>query len=130
MKTSKVKAIARINEWDGGNGTVFYHDAEMENGDKISIGKKSKLNEGDSIDYEIIGDLGQHEYTKAKSVIPQTNGYGGGSFKGKKGGSNASFALSYAKDIAVAYIGKDKQIDPDKVCQWAETFNNWLNENQ
>ena len=71
MKTSKVKLIQDTKEWNGGNGTVYYHNLELENGDKINIGKKKQLQIGDEITYEITGDEGQHEYTKAKSVQKQ-----------------------------------------------------------
>lgn len=42
-KTSKVKSIGEIRERtpDGGK-TVFYHSLEMENWDKISLGKQKK----------------------------------------------------------------------------------------
>lgn len=68
MKTSKVKNVASVKEWNSPNGVIQYHMVEMDNGDKINIGKKKILSVGDEITYEIIGDVGQHEYTKAKSV--------------------------------------------------------------
>ena len=75
MITSKIKTIQSIAgdgvKWNG----VYYHNLEMENGDKINIGKKKQLQIGDEITYEIIGDLGQHEYTKAKSVQPENTSY-------------------------------------------------------
>ncbi|HBC05172.1 MAG TPA: hypothetical protein DC015_13500 [Aequorivita sp.] len=75
MKTSKVKNVQDVKEWNSKNGAVYYHNVELENGDKINIGKKKKLQIGDEITYEIIGDLGQHEYTKAKSVQPENTSY-------------------------------------------------------
>lgn len=75
MKTSKVKNVQDVKEWNGKNGAVYYHNVELENGDKINIGKKKQLQIGDEITYEIIGDLGQHEYTKAKSVQPENTSY-------------------------------------------------------
>jgi hypothetical protein len=68
MKSSKVKKVVSIKDWNSPNGVIKYHLLEMENGDKINIGKKKELAIGDSIDYEIIGDPGQHEYTKAKTA--------------------------------------------------------------
>ena len=68
IKTSKVKGIFDCKPWGQGDRLTYYHNLEMENGDKINIGKKKELNQGDEITYEIIGDIGQHEFTKAKSA--------------------------------------------------------------
>lgn len=68
MKTSKIKEVKGINEFQNEYGTTYYHDLEMENGDKINIGKKSECQVGWELDYMIIGDEGQQEYVKAKSV--------------------------------------------------------------
>lgn len=68
IKTSKVKLIdGEPKEWGSGGMHTYYHNLEMENGDCINIGKKQPLKIGDEVTYEIIGDLGQHKYTKAKS---------------------------------------------------------------
>lgn len=50
----------------------------------------------------------------------------GGGFKGGNRGGNESFALSYAKDIAIAYIDKGQTIAPEKITGWAETFYQWM----
>lgn len=42
MTTSKIKIIHGVNPWKADNGTVFYHDLEMENGDRGSIWKKKE----------------------------------------------------------------------------------------
>lgn len=53
---------------------------------------------------------------------------GGGGFGGRGGnrGGNESFALSYAKDLAIAYVAKDKMVEPAKIVEWAEVFYNWM----
>ena len=71
MKTSKVKVVSEVKTWGEGDRKTYYHNLEMENGDKINIGKKKELTPGVELNYEIIGDLGQHEFTKAKSVNPE-----------------------------------------------------------
>lgn len=71
MKTSKVKFIAECKEYTNDYGTTYYHNIEMENGDKLNIGKKKPLEIGNLLNYEFVGDLGQHEYTKAKTVNPE-----------------------------------------------------------
>ena len=67
-KTSKVKYIEEVKQWGQGDRLTYYHNLECENGDEINIGKKSQLKIGDEITYEIVGDLGQQKYTKAKAV--------------------------------------------------------------
>lgn len=42
MTTSKIKTIHGVRPWKATNGTVYYHDLEMENGDRGSIWKKKE----------------------------------------------------------------------------------------
>jgi len=49
---------------------------------------------------------------------------GGGGGRPRSG--NESFALSYAKDLGVAYVNKGNTIEPEKVIAWADKFYNWL----
>ena len=67
MKTSKIKTVKEVAgdgiKWRG----VYYHQLEMENGDKINIGKKKLQEVGWELTYEFTGD-GQKEYRDAKSV--------------------------------------------------------------
>jgi len=74
IKTSKVKSVKSTKDWNSPNGLIKYHLVNLENGDKINIGKKKQLQIGDEITYEIIGDLGQHEYTNAKSAKKEFKG--------------------------------------------------------
>jgi hypothetical protein len=80
MKTSKIEKIDSVKEWAGQNGTVYYHLLEMENGDKINLGKKKHLAIGEELTYEVT-DSGQ-EYNKAKTVMPMQQGFNGSKFKG------------------------------------------------
>ena len=73
---SKVKVIAECKEYTNDYGTTYYHNIEMENGDKVNIGKKKKLEIGQELEYEWVGELGQHEYTKAKTPKPVSSGAG------------------------------------------------------
>lgn len=59
---------------------------------------------------------------KIKWNKPNAGGFGGG----RQRAGNESFALSYAKDLGVAYIAKGNNIEPDKVIAWAEKFYTWL----
>ena len=72
--TSRVKQVVSISEADKhGN---FWHKLQMDNGDKIEIGKRKYLKEGDAISYQITGD--QQEYNRAKPFYEKTP------FKGEK----------------------------------------------
>ncbi len=98
-KHAKITRTVFKNEWKGTNGTVYYHDIELDNGDKGSIGAKeqmpSKLNPGSELTYTI--DNG-----KIKAVAPA-----GGGFQGGRKGPDpkvqvVGFAMSYTKDLVVA----------------------------
>tara|TARA_R100000152_G_C6758415_1_gene182286 strand:- start:493 stop:915 length:423 start_codon:yes stop_codon:yes gene_type:complete len=69
MITSYIQRVANIKEYEGKHGKILYHDLEMENGDKINIGKKKRQLEGWKLTYEIL-EKGQQEYNKAKTVSP------------------------------------------------------------
>ena len=47
MKKSKIKKVVSIKEWKSQNGVIHYHNLEMENGDKINIGKKKEQEPGE-----------------------------------------------------------------------------------
>lgn len=51
---------------------------------------------------------------------------GGGFNRGGSKGGNESFALAYAKDIAVAHIAAGKDFKSDEVVKVAEVFYNWM----
>ena len=98
MKTSKIKRIESTNDWTGSNGTVHYHSLEMENGDKINIGKKSMRQVGEELHYEIT-DVSQ-EYNKAKSVNPEFNNQAHG--QSNSGGLNVSDSILYQSQLKAA----------------------------
>jgi len=118
---SKIKNIQEIKPWGEGDRKTFYHNLEMENGDKINIGKKKELTVGQELEYEIVGE-GQ-EYNKAKAIQKPFN-------KGNVG-SNGCFALSYAKDFVSTMYGTsdDKNEDIRIVLKVADTFKEWLDKN-
>lgn len=72
MKTAKITSIDSVKQWTGPNGMLYYHKLQMENGDKIDIGKKTEMSVGKEIHYSITGP-GQGGYQKAKSEQPQNN---------------------------------------------------------
>lgn len=68
IKTSKVISIQEIKEWASPNGIIYYCSVQLENKDKINIGKKKPLRLGWEVTYEIL-EHGQQEYQKAKTPI-------------------------------------------------------------
>lgn len=102
-KKAKITRTVFKNEWTGNGNTVYYHDIELDNGDKGSIGSKekmpAKLNPGSELTYTI-DDKG-----KIKAV--NTPGGGGGFQGGNKKGPDpkvqiVGFAMAYTKDLVVA----------------------------
>lgn len=120
METVTVTKCSKLKEW---NGKPIYQ-VELSNG---AI--------GESFNQEI--PIGTPETQleikpnppyadKIKWNKPNTGGGGGGFNRGGQRSGNESFALSYAKDLAIAYVGKDKTIEPTKIVEWAEVFYNWM----
>jgi len=72
MKTSKIKTVVSIKPHKNSYGETFYHNLEMENGDKINIGKKKEQQVGWELTYEIT-EQGQQEFNKAKAVQKEQN---------------------------------------------------------
>ena len=68
IKTANIKEIKEIKPYTNSYGTTYYHLLELDNGDKIQLGKKKEMQTGWEVTYELVGDTGQHEFTKAKSV--------------------------------------------------------------
>jgi len=80
MTTSKVKRVNDVKPYTNDYGTTLYHQLEMDNGDKINIGKKKEVQVGWELTYEII-ETGQQEYQKAKAVKPEETSFSGGKSK-------------------------------------------------
>jgi hypothetical protein len=67
IRTAKVVIIDSYKIWDGPNGTIYYCQCQMDNGDKIEIGKKAIPKEGWEMSYSIV-DTSQ-EWNKVKSEV-------------------------------------------------------------
>jgi hypothetical protein len=103
-KTAKITRTTFKNEWKGDKGSVFYHEIELDNGDKGQIGTKeqmpTKLNPGQELTYTI-------ETTERGNKIKAVAPAGGGGFSGGRKGPDpktqiVAFAMSYTKDLVVA----------------------------
>lgn len=69
-KKSKITQVGEFKQFDGKNGTVYYVDITLENGDKGNIGvkDKAKMFVGKELDYDISQD--EHGRWKIKAVMP------------------------------------------------------------
>ena len=103
MQTSKVKEILSTKEWKWPNGTVRFYTMEMEDGNKVNIGKKSDnaFVVGDELTYTIteVDEYGVKKIKEVKDAPQQTQ-----RSTQKEGWKEkyVSFAASYAKDVLVA----------------------------
>ena len=136
MKTSKIKEVVNVGE-PYGQYKVLYHKLIMENGDKLDIGKTKKQEVGYELTYEFTGDLGQHEFTKAKSVSPmreEFNNYAKNNEEDKMTKQEWAdrderkelvYARKTALDCATAYCNADK-CSPEEILETANMFCTWI----
>lgn len=125
-KTAKIVGITGTKERTGPNGTVHYISVEMDNGDKGTIGKKSKdaLSVGDELTYELVEKEFNGNITyNIKEVKENTFQKKSGGYTRNYKADFISFAMSYAKDLAVAgkIVTTDKDVDI-ATCEVADTF--------
>lgn len=129
MKATVKKVEAR-GTFDGKYGLMYKYEISIgeHTGEYASNKYESIHSEGfpftisKEVEYEFIDG----QYPKIKQV---SSGYGGG----KKTGGNASFALSYAKDILVASymtsVTDIKVITTENMFALAGKMVKWLNDN-
>lgn len=100
-KRAKITRTIFVSEWSGPNGQIYYHEIELDNGDKGQIGSKEKmpdkLNPGNVLTYTIETTT---RGSKIKAVME-------GKFTGKKifqdpRAQFIGFVHAYAKDLVVA----------------------------
>ena len=125
MKTSKIKTVVSIKPHQTEKyGTTFYHNLEMENGDKINIGKKKEQKVGWELTYEIT-EQGQQEYNKAKAVAPESfnksNNYT------PSNSSNDDRQLLIVKQSSIkAAVEFDNQCTIEDLLKNAEIIKDWV----
>ena len=120
MKTSKVKEIVRVKDWlnKKTGKTTYYHHLVMENGDKIDIGKQSKMEIGTDMNYEIFDT--QYEFHKARAVWNQTGG-----FKSNDNRQESIVRQSSLK-CATEYL-KGAEASLEELFETAEKMIEWVN---
>jgi len=125
MKTSKIKTVVSIKPHQTEKyGTTFYHNLEMENGDKINIGKKKEQKIGWELTYEIT-EQGQQEYNKARAVAPdnfnKSNNYT------PSNSSNDDRQLLIVKQSSIkAAVEFDNQCTIEDMLKNAEIIKDWV----
>lgn len=133
--TAKIKEVVRTKDHTNSFGTTTYHDLVMDNGDKISIGKKKLQQVGWEISYEVI-DEQSGEYHKAKSIKPEEVG---GTTQGMNQNTSNSYStpntglnvqnLIVAQNSltnAVKFLESDLTAKPEDVIEYAEKFYAWV----
>lgn len=122
MESISVKSCTKTKDWEKDGKKVPIYKVELTDGRTgESFGKEIPL--GTPVDQL---ELQEGQYgTKVKWNQPR-NGNGGGWGRSAAPKGNESFALSYAKDVAVAHIGQGKEFKSAQILDVADAFYNWL----
>lgn len=120
---SKVKKVDYQGVFNSNYGDLFKYRYEMEDGMVINANHKKQepIPIGTEVEYVVKGDTSQGE--KYGNVGKPKNGFKAGN---GKSGSQGSFALSYAKDLAIAHINQGKEFKTGEIIKVADAFNEWL----
>ena len=128
MKTAKITKVVGKKDFTNSYGTTIYHQLQMDNGDKIEIGKKKELKEGWELTYEVTDD--GFEYHKAKSVQPmlQTTTTTNQTTQSNPSGLNVQNLIVAQSSLssAVAFMENRTPSDSDDVLEVAEKFYKWV----
>lgn len=103
-KKAKITRTVFVSEWSNPQGgQVYYHEIELDNGDKGQIGSKEKmpekLNPGNELTYTIEATS---RGNKIKAVSAQGFSVGSKKFSVDPKTQMISFAMAYTKDLVVA----------------------------
>ena len=118
---ANVQSVEAKGSYDGKYGLMYKYEVHI--GEHVGeySSKKYATKEAEGFPF-IIGSEAEYEYEAHEKYpkIKTVSNWSGG----KKTGGNASFALSYSKDLVVA--GK---VSIDQILDTATKLNNWLNSN-
>ena len=130
MKTAKITACTFAREWAGTNGTVYYHDLTLDNGDSGSVGTKeknsSKIAVGETITYNLEAKEfnGRTTYNiKLAAPAPASFSKGGGY---TNPGNQQEIRKSVALNNAVQFVKEQKGAKAQDVLATADVFLKWL----
>ena len=124
IKTSKIKTVVSSKPYTGTHGTTIYHNLEMENGDKINIGKKNEQKVGWELTYQII-DEGQ-EYNKAKSAKKEESSNSTVFSAPKNEGVQRMIVAQSSISSAVDLLKGQTPVDTADVLSVADKFFNYV----
>ena len=136
---SKVKSVQASGTWESSYGVMYSFDYEFEDGVVMQANHKTQdgnFKVGEEVEYTI---KRENEYGKSGNVSKFQNdahkAHATNTYEKKyrlNKCSNASFALSYAKDLVIplaSAYSQDVDTLTDDVLKVAERFNLWLNNN-
>lgn len=148
VKTGRIDDVLNVEQWRGQHGPMWSYDILLDNGDRGEINAKSDdaYHIGQSLTYTTT--QGNKGLVFKKYWDPNRNNNGGGQRNSPQGppaspvaaqrtwagggeDRNRSFALAYAKDLAVALVtGKDIRSDQaaQRTIEIADVFLDWLND--
>lgn len=116
MAISKIKTVSPRKPYEGAYGKMYYATITLENWDKWSLWAKEewKYTIWQEIEYTI------EETTNGNKIKIMQQQKGWKSFTKDYKKDAVSFALSYAKDIMIAWKVKEDQLLPtaDKLYEW------------
>lgn len=102
-KKAKIRSCRFVSEWTGQNGIVYYHEVELDNGDKGQIGTKDKnpdkLNIGQELTYTIEATS---RGNKIKAVSSSSGFKPGGRQQQEPKVQFIGFAMRYTVDLIIA----------------------------
>lgn len=130
MKTAKITACTFVREWTSANGTIYYHDITLDNGDSGSVGTKeknsSKIAVGETVTYNIEEKEfnGRKSYNIKLTAPAPTFTKGGGGYSNP--GNQQEIRKSVALNNAVQFLKDQKGAKAQDVLVTAEVFLKWL----
>lgn len=130
MKTAKITACTFVREWTSANGTIYYHDITLDNGDSGSVGTKeknsAKIAVGETVTYNIEEKEfnGRKSYNIKLTAPAPTFSKGGGGYSNP--GNQQEIRKSVALNNAVQFLKDQKGAKAQDVLVTAEVFLKWL----
>ena len=133
MKTAKITACTYVREWTGANGTIYYHDLTLDNGDTGNVGTKEKNSGKIAVGQTITYNLEPREFNgkttyniKLQAPAPAFNRGGGSGYSNPN--NQHEIRKSVALNNAVQFHKDQKGATPGAVLDTAEIFLAWLEE--